>query len=293
MILADELQRRIDAVIVEEHEKEERRGYLGASQLGKQCDREVWLTFHWALREKLDARKLRLFDRGHKEEDRVYKWLAPIAEQLLPLNPKTGKQWKATAHNGILSGSCDGAVKIDGQWYLLEVKTHGQKSFDELKKLKSIKVAKPQYWTQVHLYMGMMKLPAAIHINDCKNDDDMYIEIIPFDADYFTYEHARALEIILDETGEGSIKISEASNWWQCNMCSMKPVCKGGKLPDRNCRTCRHAVPAQDETWLCSGFAESTVLTKADQQVRAQACGSYQPHAIFLPDSAVEINLIK
>lgn len=285
MILAEELQRRIDVAIVEEHNKEERRGYLGASQLGKPCDRAVWLTFHWATIEKLDARKIRLFDRGHKEEDRVYKWLEPIAEQVLPLNPKTGKQWKATAHNGILSGSCDGAVKIDGLWYLLEVKTHNADSFKDLKKLKSIKVTKPQYWTQVHLYMGMMKLPAAIHINDCKNDDDMYIEVIPFDADYFTFEHARALDIILDDTGEASIKISEASNWWQCNMCNHKSVCKGGAMPDRNCRTCRHCVPAQEETWICNGFDKPLALPKNEQITRAVVCDGYQPHAIFIPEN--------
>lgn len=54
---------------------EKRRSHLGASQVGNSCLRAVWYTFRWAFEEQFDGRKLRLFKRGHEEEDRIYRWL--------------------------------------------------------------------------------------------------------------------------------------------------------------------------------------------------------------------------
>lgn len=289
MINAKDLQNRIDVKIVEEHEKEERRGYLGISGLARECDREVWLNFHWAMKEKLDARKLRLFARGHEEENRFLKWLKPICQELLPLNPKTGKQWKVLAHNDIMSGHTDGVCKIDDTWYLLEFKTHGDKSFNELKKLGSVSAAKPVHYGQMQQYMHLMKLKQGLYFGINKNTDEMYIEVIPFNYDHAIIDYHRGLDIILDKTGASSIRISEAVTWWKCNMCSYKPVCKGGKLPDVNCRTCRHSVACKADTWVCEKFNET--LDRQQQQTRAVVCDGYEPHLIFLAESEVTINL--
>lgn len=289
MINPADLLNRIDVKIVEEHEKEERRGYLGISQLGTECDRALWLNFHWAFKEKFDARKLRLFARGHEEENRFIDWLKPVCEELLPVNPKTGKQWKVTAHNGIMSGHTDGVCKIDGVWYLLEFKTHGDKSFNELKKLKSVTAAKPVHYSQMQQYMHLMKIQQGLYFAINKNTDEIYIEVVQYNADHAIIDYHRGLDCILDKDGTASARISEAANWWKCNMCSYKPVCKGGKLPERNCRTCRHSVACQGDTWVCEKLNKT--LTKQMQLTEADVCDSYQPHEIFLPDSVVEINL--
>lgn len=291
MIEAKDLLNRIDVKIVEEHEKEPRRGYLGISQLGVECDRALWYNFHWASFEKFDAQKLRLFARGHKEEERFLEWLKPICEELMPVNPKTGKQWKVTAHNDIMAGHMDGVCKIDGVWYLLEFKTHGDKSFKELLKLKSVRAVKPVHFSQTQQYMHLGKLKQALYFAINKNTDEIYIEVIPYDADYSIIDYHRGLDCILDKDGTSSARISEASNWWQCNMCNYKAVCKGGKLPDRNCRTCRHSVACMKDIWVCEKFNQT--LTKDEQITNAVVCDGYEPHEIFLPDSVVQINLVK
>jgi len=291
MIEAKELLNRIDVRIIEEHEKEERRGYLGISQLGTECDRALWLNFHWAYFEKFTAQKLRLFARGHKEEERFLEWLKPVCEELLPVNPKTGKQWKVVAHNEIMSGHSDGVCKIDGVWYLLEFKTHGDKSYKELMKLKSVRSVKPVHYTQVQQYMHLMKLTQCLYFAINKNTDEIYIELIHYDADYAIIDWHRALDCITDETGMSSPRISEAATWWQCNMCNYKPVCKGGKLPERNCRTCRHSVACKKDMWVCKKFDKA--LTKQQQIEEALSCTGYEPHEIFLSESTVQINLVK
>ncbi len=51
------------------------RDHLGGSMIGKICERELFYNFRWAIRPNFDARMLRLFDRGHKEEFRFVEYL--------------------------------------------------------------------------------------------------------------------------------------------------------------------------------------------------------------------------
>lgn len=51
------------------------RKHLGASLIGDDCKRKLWYGFRWVYKRKLDSRLLRLFNRGHREEDRFIEWL--------------------------------------------------------------------------------------------------------------------------------------------------------------------------------------------------------------------------
>lgn len=51
------------------------RNHLGASLIGDDCKRKLWYGFRWAFKKKFEGRLLRLFNRGHREEDRFIEWL--------------------------------------------------------------------------------------------------------------------------------------------------------------------------------------------------------------------------
>ena len=72
--MSSDIVTAIDAAVRKDHQ-EKRRGHIGASALGNPCPRQVWYGFRWAYQEKHLGRMLRLFDRGHKEEDRFNRWL--------------------------------------------------------------------------------------------------------------------------------------------------------------------------------------------------------------------------
>lgn len=66
------------------------RSYLGPSAMHPHCHRATWYTFRWAHVVKHGGRLLRLFNRGHLEEDRFARWLQlagcevqPITERLV------------------------------------------------------------------------------------------------------------------------------------------------------------------------------------------------------------------
>ena len=43
------------------------REHLGASLIGKSCERALWYDFHWATRSRHEGRILRLFETGQRE----------------------------------------------------------------------------------------------------------------------------------------------------------------------------------------------------------------------------------
>ena len=72
----DPISALIDAAHEERQEKP--RPHLGASMLGHKCDRWLWLSFRWAVVEKFPGRILRLFRRGHNEEQQIISDLRAI-----------------------------------------------------------------------------------------------------------------------------------------------------------------------------------------------------------------------
>ena len=70
----------ISSLIDQFHESkaEKPRGHLGGSLLGHHCERWLWLSFRWAVQESFPGRVLRLFRRGHNEEDIIIRDLRAI-----------------------------------------------------------------------------------------------------------------------------------------------------------------------------------------------------------------------
>lgn len=271
---------RIDVAIVENEYKDYvPRGHLGASQIGDQCYRALWYSLHWTSEgQRWSARSLRIADRGNREEYRFQEWLAMVCEKTLFTNPKTGKQWKAKALNGIFSGSCDGVIKYKGEWYLVEFKTHANKYYNPVVK-KGVKAARPKHWFQMQMYMHLLNLRKAIYFAINKDNDEIYTEVVELDQFVPDSQLDKAKTVIEARSGLDMPKISEATTWWECNLCDHKPVCKGGKEPHKNCRTCAFAVPNHDDVWTCT-FHKKDMDAK-EQWDTAENCPDYALHDVF------------
>ena len=280
-ITAETLKQRIDVKIVEEHLNEKRRGHLGASQIGNKCYRYLWHVLHWSYKEKFSAKQLRLFARGNLEEQRFLDWLKPICEELYPVNPKTGKQWRVSDFNGIFSGSCDGVAKIDGLWYLLEFKTHGDKSFKEFAKHK-VKACKPVHYDQIQVYLRKLNLPRCVYMAINKNTDELYIEIIERDDLSADIILDRAKTVVEAESGLDMPRISESPVWWECKMCAFTHICNKGAAPDKNCRTCAYSKPKSDKTWYCTRhLVDLSIEEQQVMVVEGIPCTEYKPADVY------------
>lgn len=261
------------------------RPHLGASILGQECMRAIWYSFRWATKAKFDGRVLRLFNRGHLEEGRIIAMLLMIGVEVWQQDAN-GKQFRISWAEGHAGGSGDGVARglpdLDALMaFILEFKTHGEKSFIELAgKLpewraycedpvknrftgQGVKAAKPEHYTQMQLYMRKMGLTVALYVAVCKNTDDLYMEIIYLAPEYADQYLDRGEHLVWAENAPK--KISTSAGFFKCRFCDHRPVCHLSAAPDINCRTCQFSKPVAGGAWVCNKHNMS--LTKEKQLV--------------------------
>ncbi len=267
----------VDAAIVANAEPPH-RAHLGASVIGRPCDRQLWYGFRWALAEKHEARMLRLFERGQLEERRFVGYLKAIGVEVWETNPETNKQWRISDIEGHFGGSLDGVGRgipdlPADEAFVLEFKTHGEKSFAKLKDEGLLK-AKWEHYVQTQVYMGKMGLNYALYVAVNKNTDDLHFEIVKFNQDEFDRALLRARLIIF---GNIRPRINESPAYFACKFCHLQKMCHfGGVQPDRNCRTCVNGKVGGNGLWQCQ--LDHHYL---DEPAQRAACDQYQASPVF------------
>ena len=272
-------------LIYEQYKKngssEPARPYLGASSIGKECKRALWYAFRWASAESFDGRMYRLFQTGHLAEDRFVNDLRSIGATVWDRDPATGQQFGASAMGGHMRGHCDGVAKGipcgGNKPYLLEFKTHGSKSFANLKK-QGVEKAKPEHYAQMTWYMGHLNLDRALYLAVNKDTDELHAERIEFDPVAFGAIQAKAESIIF--ATEPPAKLSEDPKFYLCNFCAYKSVCHGGQTPPLSCRTCVHATPERegDGRWSCAKHKTAEIPI----HIQRKGCENHLPLPFLL-----------
>lgn len=264
---------------------EEFRTHLGASLIGRECDRELWYSFHWATSKKFDGRMIRLFNRGHLEEPRMIALLQMIGCEVWQLD-QNGKQFRISGHRGHFGGSLDAVVRgipdLPNEACLTEFKTHNEKSFIKLTTEGVIK-AKWEHFIQQQVYMGKNSLNWSLYMATSKNTDELHAELVQFDPIIYAKYDNRAWNII--ESMAPPKKISESPSWYKCKFCDHKDVCHDKTvLPARNCRTCIYSRIGDAGEWFCiepmadAAFGDNVPLTADDQR---KGCDSYEANSDF------------
>ena len=236
------------------------RTHLGASQIGKSCSRQLWYQFRWAMpREQHPGRILRLFRRGHQEEENLTRDLRAAGIEVIDVD-NTGEQFRFEAVGGHFGGSMDGIGRgfpecsNPDKWHVLEYKTHNQASFNKLKK-EGVEKAKPEHYVQMQMYMGMSgdtnetRMTRAMYIAVHKDTDNIYVERIKYVHDVYKKHLDRARAIILDD--EPPPPVSTDPTWYECKWCPAAGICHGKEMPSVNCRTCAHVTADELGGWSC------------------------------------------
>lgn len=254
------------------------RSHLGASLIGDDCVRKLQLVFRWVKHEQFTGRMLRLFQRGHREEHIFTEYLRGIGctvfpfydDELIERLGLTGKdrigasepdsankgarQFRVIGCNGHFGGSLDGIVYLPPEYgydkpLLLEYKTNGTgQAFNKLKE-KGMSIAKSAHHTQTNVYGTAYELEFVLYLNVNKNDDDLYIEIMPLNKNFGDQQFDKANRIITAETPLPMI--SKSPTQTPCVYCNFKDICHGKEIPEKNCRSCVHAVAIEGGKWGC------------------------------------------
>lgn len=226
------------------------RPHLGASLIGRPCARALWYSFRWATRTRHEARILRLFARGHREEGPLSDMLRAAGITVIQVDPNTGRQFTfGDGHfGGSMDGACVGVPDAPKTWHALEYKTHGAKSFAALA-AKGVKEAKPEHWAQMQCYMHWSGMTRALYVAVCKDDDRLHIERVDVDKEAVQQLIERAATIVNSATPvEG---VSTDPSWYECKFCDHREICHGTAAPLPTCRSCAHSTPEPGGAWTC------------------------------------------
>lgn len=248
---------------------QEHRAHLGASVLGHDCDRHLWLLFRNAWTPTFTGKLLRVFDRGKREEATVFEELRGIGVELY--TDENGKQIDCRDETGHVGGSVDGIGKgfpeSPGTWAVLEIKTHSLKSFADLV-AKKVQASKPQHYVQMQVYMHLLQLERALYFGVNKDTDELHTEWVHYDQAVAEEALARGKRIV--EMNDPPPKLSEDPAFWKCKGCQHAPICHEKRVAEPNCRTCCHASPVGNGAWRCE--IHDKELSRAEQ---LKGCGEH------------------
>ena len=213
------------------------------------------VAFRWAFKPQFGGRIHRLFDVGHRAEDRLADELRGAGVQVIQQD-QNGEQYRFKAVMGHFGGSMDGCAEIDGEWHVIEFKTHSDKSFKDLEK-KEVQESKPQHYAQMQVYMGLSGMKKALYVAENKNTSALYIERVDFNSKHYEEVIQKAEEIIR--------AVNLPRKWVE----PIEPYASGvmrsrsamrGVLRRRTAGPV-HATPVEDGKWLCKKTRDSSRYT--------------------------------
>ena len=264
------------------------RDHLGASLIGHSCARYLWYTFRWCFHEVHSGRQQRLFNRGHREEARFVEWLKGIGAQVWTHETPDvynergeivieGSQYRISGVGGHFGGSLDGIAILPERYgisepVLLEFKTNGTGAgFNKLAS-HGMAFAKPHHFAQTSTYGYKYDLKFAAYFNINKNDDNLYVELVKLDHRLGAQMEAKAERIITAQ--EPPPRLSNTPTYYECGWCAMKGICHNGDKPQKNCRSCSYATPAENSQWFCSLPAHNNIIP---DDVKPVGCNEWNP----------------
>jgi len=256
---------------------------LGASVIGRECERELWYSFRCCTRGAFSGRMLRLFETGQREEVRLIENLRRIGVEVHNLDPETGRQFGFSDFGDHFAGYIDGAAlgifEAPVTWHLLEFKTANTKRYELLTK-HGVKSAAFEHFCQMQIYMHYLGFERAFYLVCCKDDDRLYAERIHADSAFAALLKEKARRIIAAVSPPA--KISEDPSWWKCKFCDHRATCHEGQPPEVNCRTCLHSTPVEGG-WRCE--KHNQLLSKAEQE---RGCSDHLYIPSLLPGEVID-----
>jgi len=258
-LIASDILKDIDSAAIKLY-TEPPRSHLGASIIGKACSRQLWYGFRWCEYESHNGRQMRLFNRGHKEEERFIEWLSVAGYRVQAFNPDTGKQWRVSALNGHFGGSLDGKIWINQKWnyqkpLLLEFKTNATGAGFNNLLANGCEIEKPIHFDQQCIYGHLEDLDYSLYLNVCKNDDNIYPEIVELDKERGKRLVIKAERIIFSK--KPPERLSNNSSHFECKFCAFREICFIGKPAQHNCRSCKNSTPVENAEWHCAYWGQN------------------------------------
>lgn len=168
------------------------------------------------------------------------------------------KQWRVKHFGGHFGGSLDGIALPppryglpEGTAFLCEFKTQGTgANFVKLCE-KGVQLAKEQHFSQMSIYGSDpdYRIEYGLYQATNKNDDSLHIEIAKLDWTLGDQLRDKAERIITSRTPP--LRLSDNPTFYKCKFCDFFAKCHENAPLDKNCRSCKFAIPVEGGEWKC------------------------------------------
>lgn len=248
---------------------------INVGELGGECDRSIYYSFRWASElEKHDGKKLRRFDTGNREEERLIADLERAGVQVFGQQERI--RFVAGHVRGKIDGRAIGLPEAPKTEHLLECKATSQKLFTPLAKNGVLK-QRPAHYVQCQLGMHALGSTRALYLVVNTNDETLWQERIEYDAEYCLKMLARAERIIT--ATRPPARVAEKHDKYPCIICRHQAVCHFDAFARVTCRSCIHSTPEMsgDAHWSCARWQKPLTF---DEQKAACPTHLYDPDLV-------------
>lgn len=233
-----------------------------AGEIGVECDRAIWLAFRRASQqEEITWQKRRIFERGNIEEERLLDLLRLVDCEVW------GEQDRVRAAGGHLRGKIDGRVRglleAPAKEHIVECKSAKQEVFRKVAK-EGVQKGKPEHYATFQFYMHGLGVDRVFYMMTNKNDEDLHVERVPYDAEFAIRAVARIERII--NLPEPPGRLCSKRDDFRGMFCRQAAVCWGEEKPRAHCRSCLHSTPLMDGNagWDCARWSKPLSLAEQD-----------------------------
>lgn len=205
--------------------KEPPRKYIGASTIGRACDRAIWYGFNDEPGGETPSTLQRIFDVGHQLEGLLLDYVELTGLHVERPSEKNNMLFVRDSEVPILQGHMDGVLHIDEAAHVvLELKTANNNSFQKFQK-NGFRAWSESYYAQVQAYMGMSGLSQAVVLAINKDNAELHHQWVQFDSCHYELLRRRARNI--SEAAMPPDRINRSPLYVVCKRCQFKEVCHG------------------------------------------------------------------
>jgi len=196
------------------------RLYIGASNIGSSCMRQIWYGYRGEKEEFPLSRHQRNMDIGTKFEGMVLDWLSEAGVEVV--RPDATNNYLAFVDNEqpYFRGHAD--ALLPGLNALVDIKVIKSSSYNEFVR-KGLKAWSQLYHAQLQAYMGMSGLPYAYLLALNKDSGELHDEKVKFNAEYYDALKIRAK--LVHTAPNAPPRVSGNPAWYVCKMCRFRGVC--------------------------------------------------------------------
>lgn len=267
------------------------RAYLGASSIGHECERYLWLGFRKAYKDYINYKSAKHFADGHYSEDVFAERMINADIKLQTIDKQTGRQFAVSDCGGWFRGHKDGLIEDwdvyedgNGEDYVWEHKCSG-KLTAMLKYIKEDETTALRRWNEIYFYQAQAYMHhSGIHkhlttvspegTRDGK-DGEAICETL-YDPSIYAEIKTKSERIITsDKMPTG---ICGTPTFFKAKFCGAKNVCFGNYIAGPNCNNCMHV------TFKLDGDRKAHCAKNNGDFTNYEQMGSYYNCHRFNPD---------